>query len=173
MAKAKTSQMDPKLAPMLDGQVAGLKSRAEKLKMFGKEVYFLNGHMFTGATPTGIFVQVGEAAVQAGLKQKGTAPHVSVSGKPMKNYILLQTPVYSDPEQLKTWLERSRDYLTKLGPKAREGAPKPKQKASRSPARPAKKPAKAKKSPAKKAKKSKVKAKKAAKKSAKGKKKKK
>lgn len=119
MAKGKMMRFDPKLGAYLDDQLARFGIDATKKKMFGHETYFLNGHMYTGASELGIFVNVGEEEVRRALAQDpDTAPFSPMAGMTMKNYLLLREGAYGDPARLKGWLERSKQYLIRLGPKA-------------------------------------------------------
>ena len=87
----------------------------------GYETWFLNGHMFTGASVDGIYVHVGEAEKETALKtEKDASPFQPVRGMVMKEYLLLGEPSCSDPKKLKKWLDRGQAYLASLPKKKKQ-----------------------------------------------------
>lgn len=108
----------PDLSESLETKLQAFGIAAKKQKMFGHEVFFLNGYMYTGANESGIFVHVGKNARDAALeKERGVSLFEPMEGTVMREYLLLQEPVYSDEEKLKNWLERSRQHILSLPPK--------------------------------------------------------
>ena len=58
--KRKMLQYSPELSAYLEEKIKKHGFQATKQKMFGHEVFFLNGYMFSGANVEGIFVHTGE-----------------------------------------------------------------------------------------------------------------
>ena len=116
----------PDLGALLAETIAGLGIPCSKRSVFGHETWFLNGYMFAGANVDGIWVNLGEAAVQAELK---TTPGVSefspVRDMVMTNYLLLGQTIHADHTLLKQWLMRSAEYLQSRPPRPqKERSPK-------------------------------------------------
>jgi TfoX/Sxy family transcriptional regulator of competence genes len=93
----------------------------DKKKMFGHEVYFLNGYMFAGANTDGCFVHVGEEAVKAAVAgEPGVGPFCPMEGMTMKAYLQLTPAITADAGKLGAWLTRSAEYLMALPPKVKK-----------------------------------------------------
>ncbi len=119
--RRKMLQFSPELAEKLDQIILACGYPTEKKKMFGHEVHFLNTHMFSGANEMGIFVHIGKEAKETALEtETGVAPFQPMEGMTMKEYLLLQEPVYSNPDTLKKWLDLSSKYLLSLPPKEKK-----------------------------------------------------
>jgi TfoX/Sxy family transcriptional regulator of competence genes len=119
--KRKMLQFSAERAEMLDKIVLACGYPTEKKKMFGHEVHFLNGYMFTGANVDGIFVHLGEEAKDAALEtESDVGPFKPIEGMTMKDYLLLEEPIVSDPNRLKQWLDRSSRYLLSRPPKVKK-----------------------------------------------------
>jgi len=119
--KKKMLKFAPGLSESLEKKLHDYGYGAKKQKMFGHEVFFLNGYMFTGANESGIFVHIGKDARDAALeKETDVSPFEPMEGTVMREYLLLHEPAYSDEKKLKTWLDLSRQYLLSLPPKRKE-----------------------------------------------------
>ena len=117
----KMTKFSPERARVLEAIVLRHGYPAELRKMFGHETWFLNGHMFTGASVDGIYVHVGEAEKETALKtEKDASPFQPVRGMVMKEYLLLGEPSCSDPKKLKKWLDRGQAYLASLPKKKKK-----------------------------------------------------
>lgn len=113
-------QFSPELSADLEKKLETYGYPATKQKMFGHEVFFLNGYMFTGANVDGIFVHTGKEERDRALEQdEGVAPFEPMEGMTMREYLLLKKPVFSNEKKLKGWLDRSSEYLFSLPPKKR------------------------------------------------------
>lgn len=119
--KKKMLKFSPELSEVLEKKLQAYGYDVKKQKMFGHEVFFLNGYMFTGANKSGIFVHIGKDARDAALeKDTGVSPFEPMEGTVMHEYLLLNEPAYSDEEQLKKWLDLSGQYLLSLPPKKKK-----------------------------------------------------
>ncbi len=118
MTAKKMLQFSSELSDHLEEKIRQNGYTVEKKKMFGHEVFFTNGYMFSGANVDGIFVHVGKTRKESALaKDPDVAPFEPMEGMVMKEYLLLKPPVYSDDRRLKGWLDISYAYLTALPPK--------------------------------------------------------
>ena len=121
MAKKKMLQFSPELSDYLEDKINKFGYPAEKKKMFGHETFFLNGYMFTGANISGIFVHTGKEARDLAIQNKPyVTPFEPMEGMVMKDYLILQKPIYTKEKELKNWLDGSRDYLFSLPPKEKK-----------------------------------------------------
>jgi TfoX/Sxy family transcriptional regulator of competence genes len=113
------------LGALLERQILARGYPASKRKMFGHETWFLNGRMFAGASTDGIWMHLGEEAVQKALAaEKGLKPFSPGRGMVMKDYLTLAEPGCRDAGRLQPWLERSSRYLLSLPPKTPAGKKK-------------------------------------------------
>jgi hypothetical protein len=116
--KRKMLQFSPERSGYLDKIILVCGFPTEKKKMFGHEVHFLNGYMFTGANVDGIFVNIGAEAKKVALEtEPGAAPFIPVEGMTMKDYLLLKEPVVSNPDTLKKWLDQEANTCFPFRPK--------------------------------------------------------
>jgi len=114
-------QFSPERSGYLDKIILACGFPTDKKKMFGHEVHFLNGYMFTGANVDGIFVNIGAEANKVALEtEPGATPFIPVEGMTMKDYLLLKEPVVSNPDALKKWLDQGSQYLLSLPPKVKK-----------------------------------------------------
>jgi len=114
-------QFSPELSEFLEQKIKTFGYRTEKKKMFGHETFFLNGYLFSGANVSGIFAHVGKVARDDALEQvSGAIPFEPMEGMVMKEYILLQKPVYSNEKDLKKWLDQAAEFLMSLPPKTKK-----------------------------------------------------
>jgi TfoX/Sxy family transcriptional regulator of competence genes len=119
--KKKMLKFSPELSDSLEKKLQAHGFGGKKQKMFGHEVFFLNGYMFTGANESGIFVHIGKDARDEALeKEAGVSPFEPMEGTVMREYLLLHKQVYSDDKQLKHWLDLSSQYLLSLPPKKKK-----------------------------------------------------
>jgi hypothetical protein len=121
--KRKMLQYSPERAEVLDKMVLASGYPTDKMKMFGHEVHFLNGYMFSGANVDGVFVHLGQEAKDEALQNESetdVGAFHPIEGMTMKDYLLLKEPVVSDLDRFKEWLDRSSQYLQSLPPKVKK-----------------------------------------------------
>lgn len=102
---------DPEAVRKLGDLVQECGFEPELKKMFGHQVYFLNGYMFCGANESGVFVHLGRETVQDCLDIAGVGQFEAKPGVPMKDYLQLEHSVSSKRTKLKDWLIKSGQYL--------------------------------------------------------------
>ncbi len=128
MSKRKMMQFDAAGDAALGKAILHEGYAPDKKKMFGHEVYFLNGYMYAGANTNGVFVHVGEEGVQAAVDaEDGVGPFCPMEGMTMKAYLQLAPEITGDGERLGAWLKQSAEFLLGLPPKVK----KPKKKRAR------------------------------------------
>lgn len=89
------------------------KRNIEERKMFGGLCFLLNGNMLVGVWKDSMIVRVGAEQGDEALLE----PHVKVfdiTGKPMKNWIMVEPNGVEDAEQVKAWIERAVKFVGKL-----------------------------------------------------------
>jgi TfoX/Sxy family transcriptional regulator of competence genes len=119
--KRKMVRFSPDLFAYLEEKIEKYGIPKTKQKMFGHEVFFLNGYMFSGANVDGIFVHTGKEDRDKALeKEPAIRPFEPMEGMVMREYLLLTEPIYKDDKKLKKWLEKSSEYLTSLPPKKKK-----------------------------------------------------
>ncbi len=121
MTKRKMMQFDADGDAALGKAILNAGYAPDKKKMFGHEVYFLNGYMFAGANTSGVFIHVGEEAVQAAVDaEDGVGPFRPMEGMTMKAYLQLAPAVTGDGDKLDAWLRQSAEFLLGLPPKVKK-----------------------------------------------------
>ena len=90
----------------------------EYSKMFGYPAYFINGNMFAGIHGETLFLRLSDADVKKIIEtHKGVALFEPMPGRPMRGYVAVSKPFYSDGSLFEEWLEKSVRYVSSLPPK--------------------------------------------------------
>ena len=101
-----------KLAARIRLELSSGKNVVEN-KMFGGVGFLLHGNMIVGVWKDSLIVRLGpEQAGEALLE-----PHVrefDITGKPMKNWILVEPEGVEDDDQLESWILRALAFVGKL-----------------------------------------------------------
>jgi TfoX/Sxy family transcriptional regulator of competence genes len=103
---------DESLAQRIRDALARKKSIEER-KMFGGICFLLNGNMLVGVWKDSLIARLGPEQGDEALLE----PHVKVfdiTGKPMKNWILVEPEGVVEDEQLKDWIQRAVKFVGKL-----------------------------------------------------------
>ncbi|MGD2097257.1 MAG: TfoX/Sxy family protein [Desulfobacterales bacterium] len=95
--------------------VSRWKNTAAK-KMFGGVCHLLNGNMVCGVYKDYLILRLGEKASGQALKKPYARPF-DITGKPMKGWVMLEEQGFKSEDQLKTWLNKARDFVKTLPPK--------------------------------------------------------
>jgi TfoX/Sxy family transcriptional regulator of competence genes len=96
----------------LDELASGL--QAEKRKMFGAPVYFVNGNMYAGVFADHIFLRLPEQERER-LEASGKAvPFEPVEGRRMKEYVVLDERTLAAQEEARALFEKSHAFVGKL-----------------------------------------------------------
>jgi TfoX/Sxy family transcriptional regulator of competence genes len=89
------------------------KKNIEAKKLFGGICFLLNGNMLVGVWKDSLIARLGPEQSDEALLE----PHVKVfdiTGKPMKNWILVEPEGVEEDDQLKDWIQRAVKFVGKL-----------------------------------------------------------
>ena len=82
-------------------------------KMFGGIGFFLNGNMLAGILRDSMIVRLGPEQGPEALQK----PHVSefnITGKSMKNWVVVEPDGIDSDQQLKHWIDQARAFVRTL-----------------------------------------------------------
>src|SRR5205823_1338940 len=103
---------DETLAERIRQRMARRKGIEEK-KMFGGIGFLLNGNMLVGVWKESLVVRLGKEEGEEALKE----PHVKefdITGRPMRNWVLVGPEGVEDDEQLSGWIQRAMKFVGAL-----------------------------------------------------------
>jgi TfoX/Sxy family transcriptional regulator of competence genes len=103
---------DEALAGRIRRRLARRKNVDER-KMFGGIGFLLNGNLLVGVWKESLVVRLGEEEGQEALKE----PHVKkfdITGKPMRNWVLVGPEGIQNDEQLSAWIQRAVKFVGAL-----------------------------------------------------------
>jgi len=106
---------DESLAQRIRDALAHKKS-VEERKMFGCICFFLNGNVLAGVWKDSLIARLGPEQGDEALLE----PHVKVfdiTGKPMRNWILVKPEGVVEDEQLKVWIQQAVKFVGTLAAK--------------------------------------------------------
>jgi len=112
----KMPKPDPKALELFNAIIKGAPGVLVK-PMFGNFGAFAGGTMFAGVFGDAVFVRLSEADRAAALRLPGAGLFEPMSGRPMKEYVVLPPAVFKDPKKAKTWVQKSMDYASTVVPK--------------------------------------------------------
>jgi TfoX/Sxy family transcriptional regulator of competence genes len=90
----------------------------ERRRMFGYPCAFVNGNMFMGLFEESLFLRLPEDARAAFLKSPGAAVFEPMSGRKMREYVIVPTELIATPACLPKWVDSSLAYAGSLPAKA-------------------------------------------------------
>lgn len=100
---------DEDLAERIRQQLTRRKNIVEK-KMFGGLAFLLNGNMLVGVWKDSLIARLGPARAEEALLE----PHVKefdVTGKPMRNWVLVAPAGVEDDDQLGGWVRLALTFV--------------------------------------------------------------
>jgi TfoX/Sxy family transcriptional regulator of competence genes len=103
---------DESLAERIRQRLARKRGIEEK-KMFGGIVFFLNGNMLMGVWKNSLIVRLGQDQQEMALRE----PHVrefDITGRPMRNWAMVEPEGVEEDDQLKVWIERAVRFVKTL-----------------------------------------------------------
>ena len=89
------------------------KKNIEEKKMFGCICFFLNGNALAGVWKDGLIARLGPDEGEVALRE----PHVrafDITGRPMRNWVVVEPEGVEDDDQLKAWIERATKFVRML-----------------------------------------------------------
>ncbi len=98
---------------ILDSLLGSL-PEAEKKKMFGCPVYFLNGNMLAGAHQESIFLRLSEDDQEEIFKHPDVTSFSPMAGRIMREYVVIPISIYGSPDEFKKWLAKAKNYVASL-----------------------------------------------------------
>ena len=97
-------------------QIVGRWKNTGAKKMFGGVCHLFNGNMVCGVYKDYLILRLGEKASSAALKKAHTRPF-DITGKPMKGWVMVDERGFRSEDQLKSWLNKAKDFVNTLPPK--------------------------------------------------------
>ena len=85
--------------------------------MFGNISGFVNGNMFAGVFGNDLFLRLSDENRRELLDKKGSKLLEPKKGKPMKDHVVIPKEWLAQPSTVRTWVERSLEWTSKLSPK--------------------------------------------------------
>ncbi len=113
----------PEMVELVEGIFANVK--CEKKPMFGCPAYFIKGNMFSGLHQDNFFIRLSETdreKIREGSDE--ITPFEPMSGRIMKEYVVLPEHLINKPAFLNKWLKRSMDHVSALPAKQKKAAKK-------------------------------------------------
>jgi TfoX/Sxy family transcriptional regulator of competence genes len=86
-------------------------------EMFGGIAFMLHGNMVCGVMHEALMLRLGPQLAAAALDEPHTRP-MDFTGQPMNSMLLVDPPGFDTDDQLAGWIERARDFVGTLPPKA-------------------------------------------------------
>src|ERR1700722_8404450 len=96
---------DENLAERIRHALARKKGIDEK-KMFGGICFMLNGNMLVGVWKESLIVRLGDDQGEEALLEQHVKPF-DITGKPMKNWVLVKPEGIKEDGQLMDWIQRA------------------------------------------------------------------
>ena len=94
-------------------QALARRKNVEEKRMFGGICFLLNGNILVGVWKDSLIARLGPEQGDEALLE----PHVKVfaiTGKPMKNWILVEPEGVVDDKQLTDWIQRAVKFVERL-----------------------------------------------------------
>ena len=94
-------------------QALARKKGVEEKKMFGGVGFLLHGNLLVGVWKESLVVRLGEEEGEEALRE----PHVKefdITGRPMRNWVLVGPEGVQDDEQLAGWIQRAVKFVGAL-----------------------------------------------------------
>ena len=92
------------------------RKNVEEQTLFGCACFLVNGNVLAGVWKESLIVRLGPDEGEAALRE----PHVrafDITGKPMRNWAVVEPEGVEDDEQLAGWIERATKYVKTLARK--------------------------------------------------------
>jgi TfoX/Sxy family transcriptional regulator of competence genes len=89
------------------------RKHVEERKMFGGVGFLINGNLLVGVWKQSLVVRLGPDEGEAALQE----PHVKefdITGRPMKNWVLVEPEGVEDDDQLGGWIQRAVQFVGTL-----------------------------------------------------------
>ena len=89
------------------------KKNIEEKKMFGCICFFLNGNALAGVWKDALIARLGPEEGEAALREPPVRAF-DITGRPMRNWVVVEPEGVEDDEQLKDWMVRATKFVKTL-----------------------------------------------------------
>ncbi|OHD12105.1 MAG: hypothetical protein A2086_04620 [Spirochaetes bacterium GWD1_27_9] len=93
---------------------------AQRKKMFGSPVYFVNNNMFSGVYGDDIFIRLNEENQKEFYSKFSDTTKFSPMGKTMKEYVVIPKSLYDNENILYEWFNISFNFVLSLPTKEKK-----------------------------------------------------
>jgi TfoX/Sxy family transcriptional regulator of competence genes len=108
-----SKELGERLVPFLE------KYRCERRKMFGADVWFVNGNMFLGVFGDGMFIRLTDDDAMAIKKEiPGAGIFAPTESTVMREYVSIPMSAAGDLERIRSWVDRSYSLVASMPVKA-------------------------------------------------------
>jgi len=97
-------------------------SGVEPRKMFGYSCVFAKGNMFAGLHEAGMVLRLPDEQRVEFLRLKGAKQFEPMTGRVMREYVVVPRVLLNAPEKLQAWVEKSLAYVLSLPAKPKKGS---------------------------------------------------
>lgn len=94
-------------------QVLGKRRGISEKKMFGGLIFLLNGNMLVGVWQVSLVARLGSQGASEALQQEFVRPF-DVTGRPMKNWVLVEPDGLDSDKQLAGWIQAAVEFVETL-----------------------------------------------------------
>ena len=98
---------------VVDQRFGGRRRDIVEKKMFGGLVFLLRGNMLVGIWKQSLIVRLGSEQAAEALKQEHVR-EFDVTGRPMKNWIMVDPDGLESDAELAAWIERATEFVETL-----------------------------------------------------------
>jgi TfoX/Sxy family transcriptional regulator of competence genes len=112
-AMPKWTKAPEALVDQFNQLITGL-PETESRKMFGYPCAFSSNQMFFGVFQSNLFLRLSESDRKTFIEKFRTKLFEPMPGRPMREYALVPELLLNTPAELKTWIEKSRIYVSQL-----------------------------------------------------------
>jgi TfoX/Sxy family transcriptional regulator of competence genes len=112
-AMPKWTKAPDTLVDQFNQLITGLPDTESK-KMFGYPCAFSANQMFFGVFQSNLFLRLSESDRKTFIEKYKTNLFEPMPGRPMKEYALVPETLLKNPTDLKTWIKKSRMYVSQL-----------------------------------------------------------
>ena len=103
----------------LAGRIRDATARATGVtekRMFGGVAFLLDGHLLVGVWKDALVARLGPDEAVAALRER-YVKRFDITGKPMKNWVMVEPRALETDEQLQAWLDRAWKFVETLPPR--------------------------------------------------------
>lgn len=85
----------------------------EEKKMFGCICFFLNGNALVGVWKNRLIARLGPDEAEVAMQERHVR-QFDITGKPMRNWVVVEPEGVEDDDQLEEWVERATKFVRTL-----------------------------------------------------------